>query len=359
MFIDCGPGNQSLRLADPAGSGSSLLVADGFAPSLSDDGKTLLFLSTRTGSAQIRVAKLNGVAPIGNGGATLDRQLGFQVGGVARAILSGDGSTVYAVTADGRLVKISVATGAVQELIPRTPYLAPFNPSQLAPGKLVALAGGGLTDLSFTADPPLPETLNGISVAIQGGKARILSVAPEVITVLVPPDVTPSANPTITSPLETTVVSPSPFDAPRADVYIAPWAPEFVTGAGHLLIAAHQDWSSLATLDNPARPGEVLHAYGVGFGPTSPVVPYGNAAPAQEPFARIAVPFDCAASNNTTIPVETFFQGLAPNLAGVYQFDFRLPANTPNGNFGLYCVLGGIGGGGPAISANVPVAGGG
>jgi hypothetical protein len=180
VIVNCGPGSQSLRLADPSGSGSSLLVADGFAPALSDDGTTLLYLSTRTGSAQIRIANLNG-------GATLDRQLGFAVGGIARAILSGDGSTVYAVTTDGRLEKISVATRAVLELIPRTPYLAQFNPSQLAPGKLVALAGGGLTDFSFTADPPLPETLNGISVTIQGVKARILGVAPGAITVLVPP----------------------------------------------------------------------------------------------------------------------------------------------------------------------------
>ena len=180
VIVNCGPGSQSLRLADPSGSGSSLLVADGFAPALSDDGKTLLYRSTRTGSAQIRIANLNG-------GATLDRQLGFAVGGIARAILSGDGSTVYAVTTDGRLEKISVATRAVLELIPRTPHLALFNPSQLAPGKLVALAGGGLTDFSFTADPPLPETLNGISVTIQGVKARILGVAPGAITVLVPP----------------------------------------------------------------------------------------------------------------------------------------------------------------------------
>jgi hypothetical protein len=43
-------------------------------------------------------------------------------------------------------------------------------------------------------------------------------------------------------------------------------------------------------------------------------------------------------------------------LAAVYQFDFRIPMGTPNGNFGLYCVQGGISGSGPSIFANVPVA---
>src|SRR5450432_541468 len=162
---------------------------------VADDGTAVyaddLSLVVVHGSGTRRITPANQALPtdavIDRAGATIDRQLGFAVGGIARAILSGDGSTVYAVTTDGRLEKISVATRAVLELIPRTPYLAPFNPSQLAPGKLVALAGGGLTDFSFTADPPLPETLNGISVTIQGVKARILGVAPGAITVLVPP----------------------------------------------------------------------------------------------------------------------------------------------------------------------------
>ena len=348
VFAVCASNACSLRLADAAGSGSSLLFADGFAPSLSDDGKTLLYLSTRTGSTQMRVANLNG-------GATLDRQLGFEAGGIARATLSGDGSTIYAVTKNGRLEKISVSTRAVEELIPRTAYWE--SAGTLAPGKLVAFTGGGLTDLSFTATPPLPENLNGISVTIQGTKARILSVAPDAIMAVVPPDVTPSADSGITSRVEIALASPSPFDdAPRGALNIAPFAPEFVTGGANVLIAAHQDWSGLVTVENPARPGEAVHAYGLGLGPTSPAVPYGSAAPAQEPFARLTTPFGCAASNDASRPVEILFQGLAPNLAAVYQFDFRIPVNTPNGNFVLYCVQEGIGSGGPSIFANVPVA---
>jgi hypothetical protein len=45
VFAVCALNVCSLRLADSTGSGSSLLIADGFAPSLSDDGKTLLYLS--------------------------------------------------------------------------------------------------------------------------------------------------------------------------------------------------------------------------------------------------------------------------------------------------------------------------
>jgi subtilisin family serine protease len=108
--------------------------------------------------------------------------------------------------------------------------------------------------------------------------------------------------------------------------------------------------------DHPARPGEAVHGYALGLGPTSPAVSYGNAAPGKEPFARLATPFGCSASSNPSAPVvEVFYQGLAPSLAGVYQFDFRIPAGTSNGNFVLFCEHGGIGSGGSKIFANVPV----
>ena len=50
-------------------------------------------------------------------------------------------------------------------------------------------------------------------------------------------------------------------------------------------------------------------------------------------------------------------QGLAPNLAGFYQIDLRVPAplpDLPSGN-PLYCVWGGIGSGGPGMGGWIPV----
>jgi hypothetical protein len=130
----------TIRLTDPSGTGSSLLIGDGFAPSLSDDRQTLVYLANRT-KPQLHVYRFGGT----------DRQLGFDTAGIVQAIVSGDGSTIYAVTLGGRLLKVSAATGAARELIPRTPYLTGGGPL-LAPGKLTSLPGVGLTDLSFTAD---------------------------------------------------------------------------------------------------------------------------------------------------------------------------------------------------------------
>jgi len=61
----------------------------------------------------------------------------------------------------------------------------------------------------------------------------------------------------------------------------------------------------------------VLHAYATGLGQTSPVSPYGEAAPGQEPFARLASPLLCTGEQSRA-PVEILFAGLAPGLVGIY-----------------------------------------
>jgi len=74
-------------------------------------------------------------------------------------------------------------------------------------------------------------------------------------------------------------------------------------------------------------------------------VPYGTAAPAREPLARLTLPFSCD-------PIEVTYQGLAPDFAGIYQFDFRVPLNatSPNGIVAIRCTLGTT-----TIFGNVPV----
>jgi Tol biopolymer transport system component len=76
---------------------------------MTDDGRTMLYTSTRSGTPQLWIMQTDG---------TGDRQLTQDPAGIASAILSGDGNVAYAVTLDGRLVKIAIASGAVEELVP-------------------------------------------------------------------------------------------------------------------------------------------------------------------------------------------------------------------------------------------------
>jgi len=330
----------TIRLADPSGPGSSLLIDNGFAPSLSDDGRTLVYLADRA-KPQIHVYRFGGAS----------RQLGFDTAGIAQAIVSGDGSAIYAVTLGGRLLKISATTGASQELIPRTPYFGGGS-SFPAPGKLTTIAGVGLTDLSFTADAPLPAKLNGVTVTIGGKTALIQSVTPNAITVLVPPDVQPAPNVS----LDVTLTSPSPFDSPHGEVYVMSYAPEALYLPGTItVLAAHQDWHALVTYDDPATPGEVIHLYAVGLGDTVPSVGWGQPAPIAEPFARLKIPISCPSGDPIPGPLEIPYEGLAPGLAGIYQIDLRMPQTFIGNFFGLYCVWGGVGSGGPSFGGRIPM----
>jgi uncharacterized protein (TIGR03437 family) len=87
----------------------------------------------------------------------------------------------------------------------------------------------------------------------------------------------------------------------------------------------------------PAKAGDTITIYGVGFGPVSPTIAAGQIA---------------TQSNNLTTPVQFFFNGtqaaapysgLSPNYVGLYQFNLVVP-NVAAGNVPLTFNLGGTAG---------------
>jgi uncharacterized protein (TIGR03437 family) len=231
------------------------------------------------------------------------------------------------------LLKIAIASGEIDELIPRTPYVDANQTT--APGKLTTLTGEGLSDSALSSAAPLPYTLDDVAVTIQGEPTLILSVQPTSLTVLTPPDVVPTIFPA-TDSFQLDVASASPFTGGAVPVQILSYAGEFLLQSGRDILAAHEDWSALVTADNPAHPGELVHAYAVGLGATSPAVPYGAPAPAEEPLARLTTSYQCSSPSNGTKELEILFQGLAPNLAGIYQIDWLVPPDAV-GDFAIEC----------------------
>jgi uncharacterized protein (TIGR03437 family) len=111
----------------------------------------------------------------------------------------------------------------------------------------------------------------------------------------------------------------------------APGIAQYATGQ---MIAQHQSDYSLITETSPAAPGEVIVFYLAGMGLTNPDVPSGTASPS----TNLAVPLDAAALtlNGSPVPAANIlFVGLTPTVVGLYQVDFQVPANTPNGDLPL------------------------
>lgn len=79
---------------------------------------------------------------------------------------------------------------------------------------------------------------------------------------------------------------------------------------------------------SPAIPGEVILMFGAGFGDTSPGVPAGELV---GDVARLTGNLEIEIGGIPTGPGDILFRGLAPNFAGLYQFNVRIPANVPPG----------------------------
>src|SRR5204863_7953948 len=104
-------------------------------------------------------------------------------------------------------------------------------------------------------------------------------------------------------------------------------------------LVIHEAWDALVTPSQPARPNEVVHLFGTGFGQVDSPPPSGIPAPA-DPLARTVVPVTCkylAADNRTFVEIPVLFSGLAPGLVGYYELDVRLPTSLPTPTMGFHC----------------------
>ncbi len=319
-----GNGNCHLRSLDLLGGADTLISSSATTafPSISNDGSVILYLAApQPGQAvQAWLYQPDSGSP---------RQLTSFEEGVDEAVLNGLGTAVIAATG-GRLVKIDTKTGAVTELIGRTPVCnAGFT--ALIPGSILPINASGVVTSAQTAPTPLPTSLAGVRVLMNATPLPILSVAPGQIWFQVPFELSPG--PTVSVRLDHS----SLFEGcPAVQVPIVARQPYFVQSSGYLTLA-HQDFGSLVTHDSPVTPGEIVHAYAVGLGAVTPPMQTGIVTPG-DPLHPLADPFDCFIGfGSGGPPVRVPFAGLAPGLIGIYQVDVQMPAALPSEDFLLNC----------------------
>lgn len=81
----------------------------------------------------------------------------------------------------------------------------------------------------------------------------------------------------------------------------------------------------------PARAGDTLVIYAIGFGQTTPPVQTGAAAPSS-PLAQLSnviVRFGVPGLFDSSIPVQAGFAGLSPGFVGLYQINVQVPQGVP------------------------------
>jgi uncharacterized protein (TIGR03437 family) len=313
-----GFGNSTLQAVYTADLGKTVdLGTSGWSdsqPRLSDDGSTILFLSTPivTNDPQAFLMAIDG---------TRRRRVTAEPEGISKAVLSGNGRVVWAATRTGRLVKIDADTGA------RTQYTEPLAAFlELEPWN-------DPVDRWFSAGSNTPGGVISVAASVMPGErveitvhdqpAPVVRVEPQRVVFQIPWAALP--NPGVTSvPLGIRKPDSPSWSGDKWYVILQALSPR-------LLASVHQDFSALITAQQPAQAGEIIHFFGAGFGPVTPPVPDGVPAPIA-PLSRTLSAVTCDILNNAgtnTGPADVLFAGLAPAMLGIYQLDVRLPDHLP------------------------------
>ncbi len=120
---------------------------------------------------------------------------------------------------------------------------------------------------------------------------------------------------------------------------------QFKIGANQYVVAQLSDGDYALPIGSipgvnsrPAKPGESMVIYGIGFGAVTPNIPAGEIVTESNALsANLQIAFG-------GIPAQLVYAGLAPNLVGLYQFNLTVPVVPDDDLVPLTFNLGGVAG---------------
>ena len=216
--------------------------------------------------------------------------------------------------------------------------------STIAPGSWIEIYGMNLSATTkewagadFKANEA-PTALEGVKVSIGGKPAFVRYVSPTQLNVQAPDGI--AAGDTL---IVTTAVGASePIAltiATRAPGVLAP--PTFKAGSVQYPAAFFPDGTFVGPADliaganfRPAKPGETIVFYGVGFGATSPASGAGQVVQGTANLPNVVVSVE-------GVGAQVAYAGLVANSVGLYQLNVVVP-DVPPGNVDLLVSVAGI-----------------
>lgn len=227
----------------------------------------------------------------------------------------------------------------------------------ISPGSYIEIYGTNLsstiqgrtwTGNDFTNNgQTAPKSLDGTTVSVGGQAAFVFFVSPTQVNALVPSNAgTGPSQLTLTSPTGTTALYPVTIN-PLQPGLLAPAA--FQIGGKQYVAALLDPQASIFAVpagaipkvnSRPAKPGETIVIYGVGFGPVTPQIDAGTVvSQANSLVSPLQVLF-----GDSRTPARLDYSGLAPNFTGLYQLNVVVPAVPDNDAVPLRINLGGVDG---------------
>jgi uncharacterized protein (TIGR03437 family) len=207
---------------------------------------------------------------------------------------------------------------------------ASFGP-QISPGSLATMFGSNFTGtgLQASAALPLPDSLGGVSVSVNGKPAPALYINSKQVNFQVPWSTAPG------SAAVTLSVNGEVSNTVHVPVLAAAPGLFFFFGSGRAVVQ-NQD-HTLNSTGNAAKVGSTITAYLTGSGVVSPPVKDGEPASAG-PLSKVT------ASVSATIgsaSAQVTFAGLAPEFVGLLQMNIVVPSGLSQGDHPLAVAIGG------------------
>jgi uncharacterized protein (TIGR03437 family) len=180
-----------------------------------------------------------------------------------------------------------------------------------------------------------PTMLDGVSVSIDGKPAYVWYLSPGQINVQAPEDSTiGNVSITVTNCNATSaafafarralapgLLAPASFDIGGTPYMVA----TFASDGAYVLTTS--TGAGLGLNSRPAKPGDVIVAYGIGFGDVTPsILPGVIVQQSNSVNAPVTVSFGSA---NAALS----YSGLAGNFVGLYEFYITVPAGLANGDY--------------------------
>ncbi len=189
-----------------------------------------------------------------------------------------------------------------------------------APGAIVSLFGSGFGSAwESAATLPLPRRLaGGTRVTVGGVEAPLFYVSPSQINFQIPFEVS-------TATATVTVTRGDDGQSQSMSLTLANAQPGIFTYGTGSAAALNAQTGALVSAENPVGRGEWVAVYASGLGRVLPAAQSG--APPQA-LSSTAEPVTVLVGNSRA---EVNFSGLAPNFAGLYQVNFRVPADVAPG----------------------------
>jgi uncharacterized protein (TIGR03437 family) len=189
-----------------------------------------------------------------------------------------------------------------------------------------------------------PTVLDNVSVTINGKPAYVWYLSTGQLNVQAPED-TATGNVAITVNNCTTASAPFMFARRSlAPGFLAP-SNYSANGTQYLVAFFASDGAyvlntsvgaSFGVNSRPAKPGDQVYTYGIGFGDVTPSILPGVIAGGSNTLVNpVTIKFG-------TMAATVAYQGLTPGSVGLYQFNFTVPSGLANGDYQINVMQNGV-----------------